>query len=205
MKPILLIGGGGHCHSLIDVIENGNIFQIEGIVQPIAFGSDPILGYPVCGEDADLASLLVKTPSAIVAVGQIKNFELRMRLFNRLLELKADIPILISPNAYVSKRSEIEKGTVVMHGAVINAQVDIGENCIINSMALLEHDSSIGAHCHISTGARINGGVTISKGCFIGSGAVIHPGLTIGDGCVIGAGCVVNRDLEPLTTLRSHT
>ncbi|HQB08035.1 MAG TPA: acetyltransferase, partial [Rectinema sp.] len=32
MKDIILIGGGGHCRSVIDVIELGNEFRIIGII-----------------------------------------------------------------------------------------------------------------------------------------------------------------------------
>ena len=31
-KPIILIGGGGHCKSMIEVIESAGKFQIIGIV-----------------------------------------------------------------------------------------------------------------------------------------------------------------------------
>ena len=33
MKEILLIGGGGHCKSVIDVIEHEGEFQIIGIIE----------------------------------------------------------------------------------------------------------------------------------------------------------------------------
>lgn len=33
MKPgLILVGGGGHCHSVIDVIEEAGEFRIAGIV-----------------------------------------------------------------------------------------------------------------------------------------------------------------------------
>ena len=32
MNNIILIGGGGHCHSVIDVIEQEGRFRIKGIV-----------------------------------------------------------------------------------------------------------------------------------------------------------------------------
>ena len=57
MKEIILIGGGGHCKSVIDVIEQQGHFSISGIVdKPELFGTD-VLGYPVIGNDSDLESL----------------------------------------------------------------------------------------------------------------------------------------------------
>jgi hypothetical protein len=47
MKPkIILVGGGGHCHSCIDVIEQEGKFEIAGIVDAIK-GGEKVLGYPV--------------------------------------------------------------------------------------------------------------------------------------------------------------
>ena len=53
MNEIILIGGGGHCKSVIDVIEQQKKFKIAGIVdKPKLFGSK-ILGYSVIGNDFD--------------------------------------------------------------------------------------------------------------------------------------------------------
>lgn len=202
MPPVLLIGGGGHCRSVIDVIESGAQYQVAGIVQPTSAGITPVLGYPVLGNDDELPSLLGQTPCALVTVGQLKDVFLRQRLFDRLLNLRAEIPVVVSPRAHVSQHAQLCRGTVVLHGALVNAAALVGENCIINSMALVEHDARIGPHSHISTGAKLNGGVEVGAGCFIGSGAVIHQGVTIGAGSVIGAGCVISHDIAAHTIIR---
>ena len=199
LTPVLLIGGGGHCRSVIDVIESGAQYWVAGIVQPASDGLAPILGYPVRGDDDALPGLLGQTPCALViSLGLVERFE----LFGKLLELRAEIPFVVSPRAHVSRHAQLGPGTVVLHGALVNAAARIGENCIINSMALVEHDARIGPHCHISTGARVNGDVEIGAGCFIGSGTVIHQGVTIGAGSVIGAGCVISRDVAAHTIMR---
>lgn len=202
MKTILLVGGGGHCRSIIDVIESHGGYAITGIVQPEKDGLDPVLGYPVIGADDDLPKLTHANQSAIVTVGQIKTFAVRQRLFERLRECHAVMPVIVSPRAYVSSHAFLADGTAIMHGAFVNAGARIGVNGIINSLALIEHDVTIGDHCHISTGARINGGTIIEDGCFIGSGAVLRQGLRIGSGSVIGAGCVLTRDLPPNSLIK---
>ena len=57
MKKIILIGGGGHCKSVIDVIEQENKFQIAGIVDKHDLLDSKILGYQVIGNDSDLEKL----------------------------------------------------------------------------------------------------------------------------------------------------
>jgi len=195
MSDLLLIGGGGHCRSCIDVIETEGKYRIRGVVQPLSDEIDEIFGYPVIGSDEDLPFLLQETPKALVAVGQIRSPAIRIRLYEQLKKLGGKLPSIVSPSAYCSKYAELNEGTIVMHGAIVNAGANIGSNCIINSQALIEHDVIVADHCHVSTGARLNGGVTIGKGSFIGSGAILGEGIVIGENVIISAGQVILRNV----------
>jgi sugar O-acyltransferase (sialic acid O-acetyltransferase NeuD family) len=201
VKPLLLLGGGGHCHAAIDVIEAEAQYRIVGVVLPLSDDSGPVLGYPIVGSDDDLAALLAETQRALITVGHIKSPATRMRLFDWIKNHGAELPVVRSPRAYCSRRATIGKGSILMHDSLINANAEIGVNCIVNSQALIEHDVEVGDHCHISTGARVNGGVRVGTGCFIGSGAVLKEGIEIGNGTIIGAGEVVLRDVEPGRTV----
>ena len=191
MKEILLIGGGGHCKSVIDVIEQEGQFQIVGIIDKAELFRTDVLGYPVIGSDLDLESLAKKHSYALVTIGQIKSPEPRVRLFDLAKKAGFTLPSIFSPRAYISKHAFIGDGTVVMHDALINANASIGDNCIINSKALIEHDSRVYNHCHISTNTTINGGVIIESGCFIGSGAVIRESITIKKNSFVKAGSLI--------------
>jgi sugar O-acyltransferase (sialic acid O-acetyltransferase NeuD family) len=189
MKKILLIGGGGHCKSVIDVIEQGDEFQIIGIVDKPELLGTKVLSYPIIGNDSDLANLAKKYHYALVTVGRIKSPALRIKLFDLAIKSGFVIPFVISPRAYVSKHAVVSKGTVVMHDALINAHAKIGQNCIINSKALIEHDAIIEDHCHISTASVINGGTTVKANTFYGSNATSREYVKIGG--FIKAGSVV--------------
>jgi len=171
-KEIILIGGGGHCHSVIDVIEVENKFTICGIIDKKEMIGKKILSYPIIGTDNDLEILRKKYQYAFVTVGHIKSNNIRVKLFNILETLNYEIPIIKSPLAYVSKHTKIEKGTIIMHHSLINTNAKIGKNCIINSKALIEHDVIIENNSHISTGAIINGGTLVKENTFIGSNSV---------------------------------
>lgn len=203
MRPLLLLGGGGHCRSCIDVIENEGVYDIKGIVQHPKDGNDPVLGYPILGTNEDLPRLVPDIPFFFVAVGQIRSPDIRIALYEKAKMLGAELPVVISPKSHVSRHAFIEEGSIVMHGAIVNAGARIGVNAIINSMALIEHDAVIGAHCHISTGAMVNGDVIIGSRCFIGSGVIIHQGVSIGDGAVISAGSIVRKNLPPGVLFRN--
>lgn len=178
-KDIILIGGGGHCHSSIDVIEAEGKYKILGILDLPELVGSKIMDYEVIGTDDDIARFAGTVGNFLITVGQIKSHEKRKQLFERVKNAGGSLPVIISPFAYVSKSSEIGEGSIVMHHALINANVKIGMNCIINSKALIEHDSVIGNHCHISTGSIINGIVNVGDGVFFGSGAVSVQGSVI--------------------------
>ena len=171
-EKIILIGGGGHCKSCIDIIEQEGRLTIAGIVDVPEQKQHIVLGYPIIGSDADLEKLIKTFPNVLITLGQIKSPNRRMELFSMLKQMGARFPVIKSPLAYVSPHAQVAEGTIVMHHALINTGARIGRNCIINTKSLVEHDAIIEDHCHISTGAVINGGVTIGTGSFFGSGAV---------------------------------
>lgn len=169
---IILIGGGGHCKSCVDVIEQEGRFTIAGIVDILEKKHQTVLGYPFIGSDSDSAELIKTFRNALITLGQIKSPTRRIGLFNMLKQMGAHFPVIKSPQAYVSPHAQVSEGTILMHHTVINAGARVGRNCIINTKSLVEHDAFIEDHCHISTGAIVNGGVTIGRGSFFGSGAV---------------------------------
>ena len=201
MKKIILIGGGGHCHSCIEVIEAGQRFEIVGIVDENP-SLEKVLGYPILGEDRDLPTLLTEIPTALITIGQILSPNTRIKLYEIVKSLGAELPAVISPKSVVSQHATLSEGTIVMHHSLINAKSTIGANCIINSGAIVEHDVRILDHCHIATGALVNGGATIEEGCFVGSGAIIREGITIGAGSIIGAGTVIMSDVPKGTMVK---
>ena len=196
---LIIIGGGGHAHSCIDIIEQCNSFEIAGIVDANKLIGQNVLGYKVIGADGDLHELRREFNHAFIAIGQIETADLRVALFGALRELDFNIPQFISPNSYITQHSKIGDGSIVMHGAIVNANTEIGVNSIINSNALVEHDVFIGDHCHVSTASVLNGGVTVQSRSFIGSGSIILQNISIGKNCVIGASSLVRRDLDSET------
>ncbi|SDT85663.1 NeuD/PglB/VioB family sugar acetyltransferase [Desulfobacula phenolica] len=191
-KEIILVGGGGHCRSCIDVIETGRTFSIAGIVeQPGKDKSGPILGYPVIGFDNDLEILKKQYDYALITVGQVGSSNVRQRLFNLLKQTGFILPVVVSPLAYVSKRSQIGEGSIVMHHAIVNAGAGVGKNCILNTRCLIEHDAKIGNHTHISTAAVLNGEAKVGSGSFVGSNSTVVQGARLPDHFFFKAGSLI--------------
>ena len=193
-KPkIILIGAGGHAHACIDVIEQHDQYQIAGLVGMAEEMHTHHLDYKVIAADDDLPELAKTYQYAFITVGQIQSPDPRIRLYQQATELGFQLPVIIAPTAHVSRHATIGAGTIVMHGAIVNAGARVGNNCIINTRALLEHAATVEDHCHISTGAILNGDVHIGAGSFVGSGSVIKEGITFGKRCVVGMGLSVRH------------
>ena len=187
MNPLIIIGASGHGKVIADIaVKNG--------YSDIAFlddNSDAVecAGFPVVGTVSDAEKYA--NHDFIVAIG---NPEFRKKIQSSLSEYH--VVTLIHPDAVISRRVEIGKGTVIMAGAVINSDTIIGEGCIINTCASVDHDNHIGDFVHVAVGAHLCGTVTIGNDIWIGAGATVSNNISICDGCFVGAGAVVVKDLK---------
>ena len=188
MKKLILLGGGGHCKSCIDVIEQENKYKIIGILDKEELCGQRLLDYEFVGVDTDIRKFADEGRYFLITVGQIKTAAIRQKISSLLHKNSAKMAAIISPRAYVSQHATIGAGSIIMHDALVNASAVIGKNCIINSKALIEHDAFIEDFCHISTAAVVNGGVRVKKGTFFGSNAVSREYIATKENDFIKAG-----------------
>ena len=190
-KPLILLGGGGHCKSVIDVAESAG-YTILGILDKPELVGIKVLDYEIIGTDDDIPQYVDKT-EFLITVGQIKSPAIRKKLALLVMRAGGKFATVIANDAYVSKYATIGAGTVIMHKAVVNADACIGEHCIINTMANIEHEVQIGGFCHVSTGVMVNGNCVIGDEVFIGSGSVLYNGISVMNNAIIPAGSVVRK------------
>lgn len=194
MKPIVLIGGGGHCKSVIEAIESSSrtVFGILDVAENIG---NEVLGYKIMGTDDDITTY-ARDCEFLITVGHIKNSSVREKIDEKIKEAKGTLAIVVARTANVSEHAKLNMGTVVLHGAMVNAGAIIGVNCIINTLANVEHDVVVGDFCHISTGAMINGNCKVGSRTFLGSQSVMLNGIEICESCVIAAGSFVRKSIK---------
>ena len=195
-SKLLLVGGGGHCQSVIDVVESTQQYQIVGIVDQAHKIGEKVSGYEITETDTRLEQLVRPDTYFLITVGQIRNNDVRYRLYRQIQQAGGRFATVVSPRAHVSPRAVIGEGSIVMHDALINAHACIGVNTIINTKALVEHGTQVGDHCHLATGAIVNGDCQLYDHVFVGSHATVAQGTTIGERIVIGAGAVVIHSLS---------
>lgn len=194
-KKLLIIGASGHGKVVADIAIKMNKWQ------SIAFLDDDesiktSMGLKVIGKTAD-AFTYKGEADLFVAIGSNAT---REKVQEKLIEEGIFVVKLIHPSAVIGTDVEIDMGTVVMAGVVINSSTRIGKGCIINTSSILDHDNVIEDYVHISPGVMTAGSVGIGKGTWLGIGSVVSNNVNICSGCKIGAGAVVVKDItEPGT------
>lgn len=190
---LILVGGGGHCKSVIDVAEGAG-YTILGILDKPEEVGKKVLNYKIIGTDDDIPQYVDKA-EFVITVGQIKSSELRRKIAERIEKAGGKYATIIASDATVSKYATIGEGTVILHKCVVNADAEIGNNCIINTMANIEHEVVIGDFCHISTGVMVNGMTKVGQDTFVGSGSVLYNCIEVSENSLIPAGRIVKSNI----------
>lgn len=200
-NKLLLIGGGGHCHSVIDSVLSAGLYTEIGVVAKDQdnyneLKDDVLLAPYLVGTDESLRKLYESGWNfAFITLGSVGNTKGRRALYKTILELGFEIPIIIDPSAIVSTKATVEKGVFIGKRAVINAGSKVGSCAIINTGTIIEHDCIIGDFVHISPGATLCGQVSIGDDSHIGAGSVVRQCINIGSNSLVGAGSVVVKNV----------
>lgn len=200
-KKILLIGGGGHCHSVLDSLCSLDEYDRIGIVAKDAdnrneLQEDNLVSDYIVGVDKELPKLYKEGWNyAFITLGSIGNPRVRKKIYALLKQLGFIMPAIIDRSATVSKKVKIGEGVFIGKKAIVNIGSSIGNCCIINTGSVVEHDCSIGSFAHISPGTVLCGQVTIGNASHVGAASVVRQGIMIGRNVLIGAGSVVVKDI----------
>lgn len=191
---LILVGGGGHCKSVIEAAESAG-YQILGVLDlPEEVGKE-VLSTKVIGTDDDILAYVDKA-EFVITVGFIKNPAIRIKLYNKIKEAGGKLATVIASTAYVSKYAEIGEGTVVLHKAFVNAGAKVGKNVILNTMTDVDHDAVIGDFTHLSVGVLVAGEAKVGDRCFCGIGSTIQHTRTVTSDVILGAGTIVVKDIS---------
>lgn len=196
-RKILLIGAGGHCKVILDLLLLGKEYEIAGLIDARSRPGLKVSGVSVIGTDNDLPRFLKSgIKHCFIAIGSAGDPYLRVKLYDFVKKLGFVLPNLISPYALVSTHVVLGEGNYIAPGVFINAGTKIGDNCILNTGAIIEHDCKVGSFVHISPGSLLSGGVTVEDQAHIGAGSIIIQNLKVGKSAIIGAGSVVVEDIR---------
>lgn len=191
MKRLAILGASGHGKVVADAAE------LSGWDEVVFFDDAwPELTrnsvWPVLGNTVDLLASLDGFAGVAVAIG---NNVIRLDKLNVLREHGAFLPVIIHPQAVISRYAKIAEGSVVCAGVVVNADACIGAAAILNTGCSIDHDCMLADAVHISPGARLAGGVQVGQCAWVGMGAVVRQLLLVGAYSLVGAGAAVVKNV----------
>ncbi len=204
MESIILLGTGGHAHSVVDAIEAESRFHIYGFLDIEEKIGEEYRGYKVLGTDMLLEDNFEHgVKNAFVTIGYLGKDSIRSRLFLYLKQIGFTLPNIVDKTAIIAKNVILGEGVFIGKGAVVNSGAEIGDMCIINTGAIIEHDCRIGDFSHISVGSVLCGGVQVGRESFIGANATVIQGRTIGNKCIIGAGVTIRKNIKDNSVVKN--
>jgi len=196
MKKVLLIGAGGHCKVVLDVLLQNKNYSIIGIIDLKKNIGSRIFDIGVIGDDNGLKKYFKRgIKHCFITIGSTGNPEKRIKIYKFVKEIGYNLINVISSNSIISNFASIGEGCYFAPGSIINADSVLGNNCIVNTGAKIDHDCLIGDNIHISPGVTLSAGVKIGNATHVGTGSSIIQYVTIGNNTLIGAGSVVTKDI----------
>lgn len=196
-SKIVLVGGGGHCKSVIDSLQKSKEFTITGIVDNNLCIGTIVCGIKVIGGDDSLADLFNQgINKCFVCIGSVGNYKLRRKVIDMITNLGFDCINVIDQTAVVSENVVLGKGIFIGKNCIVNSESRIDDYAIINTGSIIEHECIIEPFVHVSPGSVLGGNVTLKYGSHIGLNSTIIEGVCVGESCMIGAGSTVLTDVS---------
>nr|WP_097025992.1 acetyltransferase [Clostridium peptidivorans] len=195
-RKLLLLGGGGHCKSVLDSLVSEKLYTEVAIIDKKENIGKAILGTSIIGCDDDLLKLYKEGYTyAFVTVGSIGNPNTRVKLFKKLKHIGFQIPNIVDSTAIISEHAVLAEGIYIGKNVIVNVGSYIEKGAIINTGSIIEHDCIVGEFSHISPGSVLCGGVQIGANTHIGARSVIKQQVQIGSKTLIGMGSVVLKNV----------
>ena len=195
-RPVIIVGGGGHAHVIIDALTRGGI-SVIGICDPaLSKGSLGPLGVLVLGNDSALSGYPPSDVDLVNGVGSTSSTDSHRQVFEVFSRRGYRFVSVVHPSAIIARDVRVEEGGQLMAGVVVQAGTVIGRNTIVNTGSCIDHNCRLGDHVHVAPGVTLSGGVTVGSNTHIGVGASIIQSVIIGEHCLIGAGTVVLTNVD---------
>ena len=129
------------------------------------------------------------------AVGYIKMNSFRQTVTQKCMQKGYKMCNYISNKAIVYIQIT-GYNNIVLPGAFVGFDVDMGNNNIIYSGCMLTHNIKIGSNNFLAANSTFGGSVEIGDNCFVGLNATVKNSVKIGNKCLVGAGAYINKNVQ---------
>ncbi|MGY8836795.1 MAG: acetyltransferase [Enterobacterales bacterium] len=194
-KPLVMIGGGGHAATLLEILLLQGRDIIAVVAPEITAGQELFKDIKHFKNDHAILNFSPEEVELINGIGAMPYSGLRTKIHIEFKSKFYEFATVIASSANVSAYATIAQGAQVLSNATICIGSKIGFGTIVNTSASIDHDCEIDAFCHIAPGVIMSGQVYVKKSVHIGTGAKIINGIQIGKNTIIGVGANISKTL----------
>jgi sugar O-acyltransferase (sialic acid O-acetyltransferase NeuD family) len=195
--PVVVIGGGGMGHCVLDIIDDIN--RAGGRVEVVGVVADPppdldLLNrrdVPFLGSVAEIERL----PADVGYVIGIGSGGARQKIDARLRSSGRPSPTLVHPNVHQGFGVELGPGSVICSHVSVENFVSLGRHVHVNQNSTVGHGSRLADYVTVSPLVAISGDVKAGEAAFLGTNCSVREKLTVGAGATIGMGAAVVSDV----------
>ena len=195
MKDIVIIGAGHLGLDAYDLIAQINkvtpTWNVVGFLNDVPSQISEYVDRPVIGP---IKGWIPREGEYyVLAIGATSAKE---RIADEFKSKGAQFPVLVSPDARVSRFARLDEGVMVMSSSKIGPGAHVGKFSVVGDTTI-SMEADLGDYSNTASYANIYKGVKIGKRVQIWSHSVILN--SVGDDAVVGAGSVVVSKVNPGT------
>jgi sugar O-acyltransferase (sialic acid O-acetyltransferase NeuD family) len=208
-RDIVVYGTGGTSRDIVDALEAADAarpsWNVLGFLDdnPSLLGKE-VYGYGVLGGADAMARPELRNAAVVIGVANDRQLLIRKKLREKLSLPDDRFPVVTHPLSYISPKSSIGPGTVILSGSFCSGNARLGAHVIVLQNSVIGHDDEIGDFVSVSATVSMGGSVKIGEGAYIGLGSTLMPGIRIGAQSRVGLGAVVIRDVADQVTVAGN-
>ena len=206
-EDLVIVGAGGFGREAADVVEAINArstpaWRLLGVIDD--FPSADNLSRLAARRLAYLGTTekvirATERPKYVIGVGSPR---IRQLLADRMDAAGFAAATLVHPEASIGSCCHLGEGSVVLAGARLTTNIQLGRHVHLNPNVTIGHDTVLEDFVSMNPGSVMSGDCHVEAGVLIGVGAVVLNQLRVGAGAVVGGAACVVRDVPARATVK---
>jgi len=200
MQKVIILGGIGNGTVIAEAIADANKrgygkLEMAGYLNDREERGSYIESYPVLGCLSEASRFAAEGYKFINTIYRIDGQAERLDLFKSLGLGDGDLATFVHPTVYHAPNVIFEPGAVLMPNVMINSGVKIGRCTLVMVGASVLHNTELGPYNHIAAQAVVGAHIKTGTGVHIGLNATLREYLEIGDFATVGMGAVLTKNV----------
>tara|TARA_B100001057_G_C22508757_1_gene817021 strand:+ start:68 stop:682 length:615 start_codon:yes stop_codon:yes gene_type:complete len=195
-KKIILIGGGTHATSILNLLErNFPKYKIFGYTD----SKKTKLKINYLGKDESIFKKYNKN-SVLLVMSIGVNTKIRSKVFKIFKKKRYNFITIIDKTSVVAASSQISEGSIIFPNSSVGPKTVIKKNVVIHTAAVIEHDSVVEENSYVGPSAVVCGNSKVGKNCLVGANSCIIEYIKMPNNSILGASGLLNKNYKKSKT-----